>query len=194
MNGEVWEHLHRHAQTGNAGASLGAYRSYLNRRNASYLKLEGAGESAFDEAEPDWNPFEGETGYHRIAVHAISALSGPRPASMILNVPNRGCIEGLEPEDVVETTCRVSDAGAHPLAAGRLPAAVQGLVFSVKEYERLTIEAAIEVSSEKAVLALATNPIVGNWEAARNFVSRLAKSNPADFALSREAPRRHSTA
>jgi 6-phospho-beta-glucosidase len=56
---------------------------------------------------------------------------------------------------------------------GSLPAAVRGLTIAVKTYERLTIEAAMRNDRELAKLALFTNPIVADWEAAQELVDRL---------------------
>jgi 6-phospho-beta-glucosidase len=60
----------------------------------------------------------------------------------------------------------VDRTGAHPLAVGELPETVRGLLFTVKQYERLTIQGAVRGDRNTAVLALMTNPIVASWEAA----------------------------
>ena len=155
------------------GRALDAYRAYLNRRNSNYLKLEGAGQSSHDSPDVDWNPFEGETGYHRIAVDSIRALSGDQPVRIVLNVPNRGTIADLADEDVVEVPCLVDRSGVRPVPVGRLPESVGGVVQSVKAYERLTIEAAVGKRMDRAVMALFTNPIVGDWMAARELVEAM---------------------
>jgi len=182
MNGRIWGDLMTHARSGDPQAALAAYRAYLNRRNASYMRLEGAGESASTVPEPDWDPFAGATGYHRIAVQVIRALIAPTPEVMILNVPNRGCIEGLAADDIVEVPCVVDHNGPRPIAIGPLPQAVRGLVFALKYSERLTVQSAAEHRWDTALLALTLNPIVGNWDAARNFLSRLAGSEPHGFS------------
>jgi 6-phospho-beta-glucosidase len=145
------------------------------------MHLEGSGKSAFDEPDFDWNPFEGATGYHRIAVDAISALCSSEPSRLVLNVGNRGAIEDLAPEDVVEVPCLVDKSGARPLPIGSLPETVRGLTISVKTYERLTIQAAIEKRRSLAILALFTNPIVGDWDTAQAFVDKLVESDPDHF-------------
>ncbi|HUQ91132.1 MAG TPA: hypothetical protein VM120_05570 [Bryobacteraceae bacterium] len=151
---------------GDIRKALHLYRDYLNRRNASYFKLEGSGLSALDQADVDWDPFQGETGYHRIAVDAIQALSGEQPSRMVLNVKNQGAIPDLAPEDVVEIPCLVDRSGPRPIPAGPLPDTVRGLTIAVKNYERLTIKAAIRRDIPLAALALFTNPIVADWDAA----------------------------
>jgi len=158
--------------------ALQIYQRYLNRRNASYLKLEGAGESAFHHADVDWDPFEGETGYHRIAVDAIRALTSDQPSRVVLNVLNRGTMNELAVEDVVEVPCMVDQSGPQPAAVGSLPETVRGLTTAVKAYERLTIRAAMQKLPEAATLALFTNPIVGDWNSARELAEALQNQRP----------------
>lgn len=181
LNRKVWADLERLLGDNDVVAALEAYRRYLNRRNASYMRLEGAGESAFRGADMNWEPFESATGYHRIAADVITGLSGGAPQAVVLNVANRGAIAEMHSEDVVEVPCYVDHTGPRPLAVGNLPDAVRGLVFSVKQYERLTIEAAVAARWDLAVLALASNPLVGSWDAARRFMSRLASADTAFF-------------
>jgi len=156
MNAELMERL---AQSPRQAVST--YREYLAARNASYMKLESA---SANEAPSD--PFETATGYHRIAIEVMEALLAEEPRTIVVNVPNRGAIEDLEDDDVVEVACEVSRAGAVPKKAGRLPESVRGLVDSVKAYERMTIRAAITGSRELARLAMLQNPIIGDWDVA----------------------------
>jgi 6-phospho-beta-glucosidase len=177
LNGRVLAELESNVRKGDIPAALNAYRGYLNRRNASYMHLEGSGESALQQPDVDWNPFEGATGYHRIAVDAIAALTGSQPSRLVLNVPNQGAIADLADEDVIEVPCLVDKSGARPVKAQSLPAAVKGLTIAVKTYERLTIEAALAPPSSRrtmAIQALFSNPIVADWDAARDYVDRLA--------------------
>ncbi len=178
LNETVIRELESNVRKGDVEGALRAYRAYLNRRNASYMHLEGSGKSAFDEPEVDWDPFEGATGYHRIAVDAISALSSSTPRRMVLNVPNRGTIRELEQDDVVEVPCMVDRSGARPVDIGSLPAPVRGLTIAVKTYERLAIEAALAKDRGLANLALFTNPIVGDWQAAQAFIERVGLFEP----------------
>ncbi len=157
-----------------AAAAVNLYKKYLNRRNASYLRLEGTAESAFVQPEHEWDPFEGATGYHRIAVDVMCALSGADPKRIVLNLPNRGAIAGLDAEDVVEIPCIVDRSGLRSSRVGTVPEPARSLIFSVKAYERLAIRAAVEQSMNLAALALTVNPIVGDWDAAREVLRDLS--------------------
>jgi 6-phospho-beta-glucosidase len=174
LNNRVMSELESNVRSGDTAGALKAYRAYLNRRNASYMHLEGDGTSAFAEPDFDWDPFEGATGYHRIAVEAMSALSSADPRRMVLNVLNQGTIGELDADDVIEAPCMVDRSGPRPIPAEPLPETVRGLTTAVKTYERLTIEAAIRKDRTAQILALFTNPIVADWDAAERFVDRLA--------------------
>jgi 6-phospho-beta-glucosidase len=182
LNGKIWAKLEACNRSNDLAAAIEEYKRYLNRRNASYMKLEGEAGSAFHGPDPDWNPFEGATGYHRIAVEAIRALTNSDGQSVVLNVPNRGSIEELASDDVIEVPCMVDRAGPRPSKVGTLPDNVRGLVISVKQYERIAIQAAVEKRWDTAAFALTMNPIVGSWDAASRFLKGLELTDPGHFA------------
>lgn len=158
--------------------AISTYRRYLAQRNASYLKLEAEAGSAFAGDVPETDPFETATGYHRIAIEVMQALSSADPRQIVVNVPNRGAIEDLADDDIVEVPCSINRDGAAPLKTGRLPEAVRGLVESVKAYERTAIRAAVEGSAALAQLALLEYPIVGDWELGARLREALVRSDP----------------
>ena len=170
--------------------ALERYKRYLNQRNASYMRLEGNAESAFAKGPPNWNPFEGETGYHRIAIEVMKALTSSEPQRIVVNVRNGDAIEDLAPEDVIEAPSLVDDSGARPLPIGRLPETSRGLVVAVKQYERQAIRAAVEHSFDLARLALLSNPIVSDWDAAGELLEALVESDPQHLGYLRPAIRR----
>ena len=188
LNQKVASDLESYVKKGDVPGALSAYRVYLNRRNASYMRLEGLAESAFGQPEVDWDPFEGATGYHRIAVEAIRALCNSEPLRLILNTPNHGTIDDLAPEDVVEVPCLADKSGIRPMPIGPLPESVRGLTISVKTYERLVIQAALKNSPDLATLALFVNPIVADWDAARNFIDKLSERLSRDSRSGHPSP------
>ena len=153
------------------------YRHYLNQRNSSYMKLEAQAGSAFSSPIRAEDPFTLATGYHRIAVDVMRGLTSARANQVVVNVQNRGTINGLNAEDVVEVLCDISENGAVPKPVGDLPESVRGLVLSVKAYERTLIEAAVSHSQSRAALALLEYPIVGDWELAKETLDALRSSD-----------------
>ena len=175
LNKELFAEL----SAGTDAEMLEAYTLYLRRRNASYMKLEGDGGSAFQGAAHQPDPFDAATGYHRIALDVMAGLVSDQQREVVLNVSNNGAIEDLDSNDIVEVPCDVDRTGAHPRATGRLPESVRGLVQSVKAYEKSLIRAAIEGSLAIAQLALLEYPGVQQWELAGELLSALAAADPS---------------
>jgi 6-phospho-beta-glucosidase len=170
--------LFRQLSTADARQGLAIYRAYLLRRNASYMKLEAQAGSAFEDAGLEYDPFETTTGYHRIALDVMTGLVSQQAREVVVNVQNRGAIEDLEDDDVVEVPCDVDRSGAHPRRTGQLPEAVRGLVQSVKAYERTVIQAAECGSGALAQLAMLEYPIIGQWELAGKLRAALVAGDP----------------
>ena len=165
LNVALVETLASRLSAGDRDGAIAAYVAYLNRRSGSYMKLEAAGGSALDEQVPyDGEPFRVASGYHRIALDVMTALTGARPADIVVNTRNAGAVPDLPADDVVETVCRISDNSVTPLPIDPLPDAVLGLVQSIKAYERATIEAACGGSQLTARKAFLIHPAIGEWE------------------------------
>ena len=95
-----------------------------------------------------------------------------------VDVANRGAIPGLEDDDVVEVPCVLGSNGALPLATGRPPGSVAGLLGEVKQYERLTVRAALEGSLAQAVEALAANPLIRSRSLAAELMAAFRALHP----------------
>jgi 6-phospho-beta-glucosidase len=104
MNEELADQLFRRFAANDEAGALQTYIDYLNLRSGSYMKLEGEGESAFEqEIVPD-DPFRAATGYHRIALDVMNALCSNEPTCVIVNVRNGSTIPEIEPSDIVEAS------------------------------------------------------------------------------------------
>ena len=174
LNADLFASLFHELKADRPAEARKIYRNYLQRRSGSYMKLEAEGGSALVEGvAQEQDPFDAATGYHRIALDVMLALTSQQPARIVLNVPNNGAIADLENDDVVEVPCLIDQHGPQALAMGALPSQVRGLVQAVKEYERLTIRAAVEQSDALAKQALLSCPLVGEWELASQLIAAL---------------------
>jgi 6-phospho-beta-glucosidase len=144
------------------------YERYLQARNAGYMQIESGASTPIERSA--WAEL---TGYDKIALNVVRAIHFNSNAIIPLNVPNRGTLRDLDDEDVVEVPCVVNANGAHPLNVGRVPDQARDLLVRVKEYERLTVDAAATGSREAAERALAHNPLVGEPALARTLVGAL---------------------
>jgi 6-phospho-beta-glucosidase len=174
LNAELFASLFYELKADRPAEARKIYRNYLQRRSGSYMKLEAEGGSALVEGvAQEEDPFAAATGYHRIALDVMLALTSNQPSRIVLNVRNNGAIADLADDDVVEVPCLIDQHGPQSLTVGALPSQVRGLVQSVKEYERLTIRAAVEQSEELAKRALLAYPLVGEWELASQLIAAL---------------------
>jgi 6-phospho-beta-glucosidase len=104
--------------------------------------------------------------YSKAALDVASAIVNDTNNTQIVNVKNRGAIDCFGNDAVVEVPCRVGGNGARPIRIGDVGPHILGLMHHVKGYERLTIEAALSRSYDKALLALLTHPLAGGAEKA----------------------------
>jgi len=150
---------------------LAAYDLYLAGRNASYMAIETGGSidaGGVDEARA--NLYQSAAGYERIALDVIGAIHNNQARVMPVDVANQGAIQDLDSATAVEVPCAIDANGARPLATGRLPDQIRGLFFQVKEFERITVDAALRGSHSLAIDALAANPLVERRELAEKLV------------------------
>jgi len=144
------------------------YDEYLDARNAGYMQIESGSTAPI--ARSPWAEL---TGYDKIALAVIRAIHFNSNAVIPLNVSNRGALRELADSDIVEVPCVVNANGAQPLAVGPAPDPVRELLIRVKEYERLTVDAACTPTEESAARALAHNPLVGDPVLARRLLRAL---------------------
>jgi len=180
LNATLLTTLAKHIGAGEPELALEVYTAYLNQRSNSYMKLEAHGGSAFSaQAIPGQDPFRAATGYHRIAIHVMKALSGSEPQRIVVNVQNRGAIADIADDDVVEVPCMIARHTIHREACGPLPEAVRGLVMSVKAYEHAAIAAARTGSWQAARKAMLLYPAIGEWEPSGSLLREMVGHDPS---------------
>lgn len=150
------------------GELVTIYEDYLRERNASYFSIEATAGEKRRENQELYSEF---SGYERIALLVLQALHSAKPSLIPLTVRNGGALADLGTNDAVELPCEVSSAGVKAGAVGHAPEAVRALLLQVKEYERLTVRAAVDHSREAAREALMKNPLVGRGELAEQVLS-----------------------
>ena len=145
------------------------YRKYIQARSAGYMQIESGNEGLTAPA-----PSTGLSGYDRIALGVVRAMHFNTNTIIPLSVENRGALPLLLARDIVEVPCVVNANGARPLQIGEVPAAIAPLLARVKEYERLTIRAALTQSATAAREALAANPLVPDEATADRLIADLS--------------------
>jgi len=123
--------------------------------------------------------------YSVAALGLMASLLGTEPVVHTVNVQNRGAIADIRRNSVVEIPAEISSRGAESLPFGALPPSVAPLIRSVKNYEDLTIQAAVEGSAVLAAEALTAHPLVAREETAWSLLARILEVHgdflPAGF-------------
>jgi 6-phospho-beta-glucosidase len=174
---DMTEAIHNEDQT----YLIKVYSNYLKTRSDSYMSAETGKTGQIMNINQIMDLQE--EGYAGVAIELIGALSGIASKTMILNVPNQGSISGMNPDDVVEIPNLVSQDSIRPLPVKTIPDLCLGLMKQVKTYEKLTIQAAVEKSYQKALLALTLHPLVMDSliseKILNDFIQKHSKTFPA---------------
>ena len=123
----------------------------------------------------------GGGGYAGITFAVLKAILNDTGEELAANVPNRGSVEGIEDDAVVEIVCRVDRTGAHPLPVGPIPLAFRGVMQALKAYETLTVEAAVRRDKRLAKLALLNHPLVGDLDTIEPLVEEMLQAHGMRF-------------
>jgi 6-phospho-beta-glucosidase len=134
-------------------------------REATYMAAEHAGQARGGE-----DGIADVGGYEGVALALMRAIARDERTTMILDVANRGAVEGLPDDAVVEVPVTVGAQGARPLPVAPPTLYQLGLMAQVKHVERLTIEAAVTGSPDLAEQAFARHPLVDSVTVARQLL------------------------
>ena len=163
--------------------AMKTYWAYNERRGATYMNYANPEGPSIEEAEQ--KEYKGEEneifseGYAGVALGIVEAFESGIPVHMAMNIPNQGAIDCMRTSDVVEVSCDVDRNGIHPLPIGQIPEPQELLMRTVKQYERLAVEAILTRSRQKAYLALMSHPLVLSYSLARTLVDEYLHAHAA---------------
>ncbi|MBT9177296.1 MAG: putative 6-phospho-beta-glucosidase [Firmicutes bacterium] len=119
-----------------------------------------------------------------LMVNILSSIHNDKGEEYIVNVINQGCVPGMAEGACVEIPCIVDKRGARPMPVAAPSLDMLGLMQVVAAYEALTVEAALEGSYKKALLALNLNPLVPSLEVAKQILDAYIESHTGQIRLS----------
>lgn len=98
--------------------------------------------------------------YSEAACELMTSIYNDKRTIMHVNTRNNGAITGLPDDAVVEVSCLITKAGPLPLNVKAFPDDTLRLLQLMKQFESLTVEAAVKGDRDLAHRALILNPIV----------------------------------
>ncbi len=95
----------------------------------------------------------------------------------IVNTQNNGAVPGMPDDVVMELPARITSQGAKAIKTSAMRSDVDALVRNVKDFELLTIDAAVTGNEDSALRALICNPLGPNISQANRVWKRLREEN-----------------
>lgn len=155
--------------------ALEIFEQYYGERENNYMAAETG---VRREAPWQFDIFgKDDGGYAGVALRYIELERTKTRGSMILCVPNGDAIDGLEPTDIVEITCDVTENGAVPHHFGVVDVQNLEMIRRVKMYERLASRAIREKSVQAAIDALTLHPLVNSYSLAQKLIAEYLELN-----------------
>jgi len=151
--------------------ALQIFLYYMAVREHSYMSIE-TGNDKNAKIEKGKLEVPDGMGYAGVMLDCIEGLQSVKGNYLVLSVENNGCIAGLEDNDVIEVTCRVSKAGIEPVPIGEVPEHCYLLIRMIKMYEKLTVKAIQTKSKETAIQALTLHPLINSYSLAKILVEK----------------------
>jgi 6-phospho-beta-glucosidase len=127
--------------------------------------------------KPSQLELRGGAYYSDAACSLIDSIYNDRKDVQTVDTRNNGAILGLDEDSAIEASSVITREGPIPLAIGRLPLAINGLVQQIKTFERLVVEAALEGDKNKALLALSVNPTTTSDSVAKLVIDELLEAH-----------------
>ncbi|TFE23185.1 6-phospho-beta-glucosidase [Cohnella luojiensis] len=115
--------------------------------------------------------------YSEAAVNLMDSLYNDKRDIQTLNVANGRTLEFLPADASIEVNCVVTGKGPIVLPVSVVPEQAKGLIAAVKNYERLTIEAAITGDRGIALQAMASHPLVPSVNVAKAMLDEMLEKN-----------------
>ena len=127
--------------------------------------------------KPDELMQRGGAYYSDSAAELMADIYNNAGTTHIVNTLNNGAVPEFPDSAVMEIPAVITAKGAQSIKTSAMRNDIDSLVRSVKDFELLTIDAAVNGSEESALRALITNPIGPDISDARDIWADLRKEN-----------------
>lgn len=118
--------------------------------------------------------------YSLAAVSLINSIANDCRDVQIVNIRNQGAIDFMNDDDVVEIAAVITSEGPIPVLIPHFENRhIEGMMKIIKEYEKLTVEAALHGDDSAALNALLLHPLVGDYAKAKACYEEMKEAHKA---------------
>ncbi|TRZ57141.1 MAG: 6-phospho-beta-glucosidase [Streptomycetaceae bacterium] len=157
------------------------YQTHNPTRASEVMKIEAILIEKFRDESLVTKPEElmqrGGAYYSDSAAELMSDIYNNAGTTHIVNTLNNGAVPDFPDDAVMEIPSIITSKGAASIKTGAMRGDIDSLVRTVKDFERLTISAAVNGDEDCALRALITNPIGPDISDARELWADLKKEN-----------------
>lgn len=130
------------------------------------------------DVKPEELSKRGGAHYSDAACNLICSIYNDKKDIQYVNTVNNGAIPFLPNDVAVEVSSVITKEGPIPLAIGdRIPVAAQGLIYSLKCFERVAAEAAVTGDYNTALMAMVINPLVPGDNVAKVILDEMLEAH-----------------
>ena len=115
--------------------------------------------------------------YSEAACELMTSIYNDKRTIMHVNTRNNGTIAGLADDCAVEVSSIITKSGPLPLNVAPFPTDTLRLIQLMKEFETLTVEAAVSGDLNKAKRALILNPLVNTGSILDQALQEMVREN-----------------
>lgn len=129
------------------------------------------------EEKPKQLELRGGARYSDAACDLICSMYNNTGDIQYVDVRNNGAVSNLPEDSAIEAACVITKGGPKPIAIGEIKPQINGMVQTIKTFERLVCEAAVTGSRDLAVTALNMNPLCTSDSLANVVVDELLEAH-----------------
>lgn len=114
-------------------------------------------------------------------IELVSSIMNNENKIFLIITENKGAIENLPSDAMVEIPCLVNANGVEPLRVGPIPTFYKGLIENQFAYEKLTVDAYFNNSYDNALKALVLNRTIVDTPKAKAILNDLIEANKSHW-------------
>jgi 6-phospho-beta-glucosidase len=158
-----------------------SYQKKHNTRASEVMEIEAELFKKYQDPELKHKPEElmkrGGAYYSDSAAELMADIASDANTVHIVNAKHKGAVPGMIDDAVMEIPCTINASGATPIATSAMRPDVHALVNAVKDFELLTIQAAVHGDTDAALRALIANPLGPDLSVAPKLWQRLKEEH-----------------
>lgn len=115
--------------------------------------------------------------YSDAACRLISSIYNDKCDIQPVDTLNMGAISGIATDSVVEISSIITKNGPKPIAVGKLPVELNGLVQQIKSFEQMVVKAAVTGDYNTALVAMTINPLIASDRMAKILLDEMLEAH-----------------